>query len=151
MPHNQSDSIPHFQCVNTESGVFRFFMKSKAVKYRTFREWGRAGCLIIKGSKATWHDGAAYFSEAQVRLKPKSEPALRSAWPLIDTANDPNPMPSDAGSPVSDRHGRECGTRGYTQFNSPEWVPVTYHSDGSSTVHCGGPCSPLYVDEFGNT
>lgn len=30
-------------------------------------------------------------------------------------------------------------------------VPVTYHSDGGSTVHFGGPCGPLYVDKFGNT
>lgn len=39
---------------------------------------------------------------------------------------------------------------GYTE-HMHTIVPVTYHSDGGSTVHFGGPCGPLYVDEFGNT
>lgn len=57
----------------------------------------------------------------------------------------------DIGEEVSDNSGRIVGRRGYTQFNGGEPVPVTYHADGSSTVHCGGPCGSLYVDKFGNT
>lgn len=62
-----------------------------------------------------------------------------------------NPIPCDNGSDVSDDRGSIIGTRGYTKFNSDEWVPRTLYSDGSSVVHCGGPCGDLYVDEFGNT
>lgn len=59
--------------------------------------------------------------------------------------------PDDAGSAVYDDYGKRVGTRGYTKLNSDELVPVTHHSDGSCTIHCDGPCGPLYVDEFGNT
>lgn len=60
-------------------------------------------------------------------------------------------MPSDAGSDVCDERGSVIGTRGYTKFNSDEWVSTTVYPDGSQNVHCGGPCGDLYVDEFGNT
>ena len=33
---------------------------------KTFDEWGSLGYKIIKGSKATWVDGIAKFSKAQV-------------------------------------------------------------------------------------
>lgn len=41
--------------------------------------------------------------------------------------------------------------RGFTSFNSGRPVPITYYEDGSSTIHCGGPCGSLFVDKFGNT
>jgi len=120
------------------------------MRYRPFKEWSKAGYTILKGSRATWHNGVAHFSEAQVR--PRYDPLPpRPLPPPVNPSQYEDDMPSDAGSPVSDRYGRESGIRGYTKFNGGDWVPVTYHADGSSTVHCGGPCGPLYVDEFGNT
>lgn len=62
-----------------------------------------------------------------------------------------NPRPSDWGDDVTNNQDSVIGTRGYTKFNSDEWVAVTHHSNGSSTVHCGGPCGDMYVDEFGNS
>lgn len=56
----------------------------------------------------------------------------------------------DVGADVEEG-GRVVGTRGYTQFNSSKPVPVTHYSNGGSSVHCGGPCGDLHVDEFGNT
>ena len=35
-------------------------------EYLTFEDWGHEGCQIIKGSKATYFDGVAYFHESQV-------------------------------------------------------------------------------------
>lgn len=58
---------------------------------------------------------------------------------------------NDDGDDVSDDRGATIGRRGYTQFNGGRPVPVTHYSDGSSNVHCGGPCGDLYMDEFGNT
>lgn len=34
---------------------------------KTFNEWSNLGYKIIKGSKATWVDGIAKFSEKQVQ------------------------------------------------------------------------------------
>jgi hypothetical protein len=49
------------------------------------------------------------------------------------------------------RYDEETGDHyGYTE-HMHTIVPVTYHSNGGSTIHFGGPCGPLYVDEFGNT
>lgn len=39
---------------------------------------------------------------------------------------------------------------GYTEHMG-QIIPVTYHADGGSTVHFGGPCGPLYVDRNGDT
>lgn len=36
------------------------------MKYKTFNEWSLSGYKIIRGSKATWFDGVAKFSEKQV-------------------------------------------------------------------------------------
>jgi hypothetical protein len=58
---------------------------------------------------------------------------------------------TDEGSDVCSSSGRVIGTRGYTQFNGGRPVPVTHYPDGSSNVHCGGPCGDLYVDKFGDT
>ena len=62
-----------------------------------------------------------------------------------------NPMPKDNGDDVVDERGSVIGKRGYTKFNSDEWVPCTVYPNGSKDVHCGGPCGDLYVDEFGET
>lgn len=69
----------------------------------------------------------------------------------LSPMKDDNPMPSDAGEDVCDDSGSVIGRRGYTKFNSDEWVAQTIYRDGSSNTHCGGPCGDLYADEFGNT
>jgi hypothetical protein len=35
--------------------------------YRTFNEWSSLGYQIIRGSKASWIDNKAFFTEHQVR------------------------------------------------------------------------------------
>lgn len=37
--------------------------------YRTFKEWSGDGYTILKGSKATWIDGVAMFSNEQVEQR----------------------------------------------------------------------------------
>lgn len=60
-------------------------------------------------------------------------------------------LPKDYGNDVVDDSGKVIGRRGYTKFNSDEWVPTTVYPNGSMNVHGGGPCGDLYVDEFGET
>jgi hypothetical protein len=117
--------------------------------YKRFNDWSLLGCKIIKGSKATWFNGEAFFHKSQIQT-PNMAP--RQYWKRYQEPQEiSNPEPSDRGGYVSDVNGNIVGTRGYTKFNSDEWVPVTHYPDGSSVVHCGGPCGPMYVDEFGNT
>lgn len=76
-------------------------------------------------------------------------------WPNplrhYDDRLDRNPKPKDDGDDVTDSAGSVIGRRGYTKFNSDEWVAKTIYPDESANIHCGGPCGDLYVDEFGNT
>ena len=107
------------------------------------------GYKINKGSKASWFNGVAYFHKSQISTP---NMAAHQYWKRYqETKKENKPKPSDDGNDVSDKQGSIVGKRGYTQFNSDEWVPVTYYPNGSCNVHCGGPCGDMYVDEFGNT
>ena len=121
---------------------------------RTFDDWKKHGRHVVKGSKALWFAGVPVFHIDDTEQDCDYHyPSSRSVYDIDPRRGGEfdDRMPSDAGETVCDNDGREVGTRGYTQFNGGPWVAVTNHSDGSSTVHCGGPCGDLYVDEFGNT
>jgi hypothetical protein len=115
---------------------------------------GSHGPLIEQGSEK-WNEiytsGKPDVSEtrkgARVYGFHRRTPERKYSPPMRDN----NPMPSDAGEDVCDDRGSVIGRRGYTKFNSDEWVAQTIYSDGSSVTHCGGPCGDLYADEFGNT
>ena len=52
---------------NIDTTLSNLFKEKEIPKeYMTFKDWGHEGCQIIKGSKATYFDGVAYFHESQV-------------------------------------------------------------------------------------
>lgn len=51
---------------------------------------------------------------------------------------------------ADEKIGPEDKTDGMTATTSGEDVPVTRFSDGSFTVHWGGPCGSETYDEYGN-
>jgi len=122
----------------------------KVVNIKTFDEWSRSYRRIIKGSKAVWINDIAYFKEDQT-YDPFASKVRRSIRHSRPTERHEPKKPGDWGSVVEDGYGNAVGIRGYTQFNGGEYVATTEYSDGSSVVHCGGPCGPLYVDRNGDT
>ena len=90
--------------------------------YRSFDEWSSLGYKIIKGSKASWVDSKAVFSNTQVVKHTKYYPDSRDNY---------------------DYH--------YKQDSTPKERDIVYYADGSGYLNCGGPCGPLYFDRDGNT
>lgn len=57
-------------------------------------------------------------------------------------------------TPPDEIYDEEAGdTYGYAKYNSydKEKVRVTYHKDGGTTYHMGGPCGDAYTDRNGNS
>lgn len=122
----------------------------KEPEHDSFFGWKIRGRFVRKGERHRFRradDNAPLFHISQTDEK----------YPSLNLCNEHHSRqyhtdePEDRGKPVYDNAGRQIGIRGYTKFNDDEWVPVTHYPDGSSNVHCGGPCGDLYVDEFGNT
>lgn len=53
---------------------------------RTFAQWNAMGYNVAKGSKATWVDGVALFTDGQVSQK-RSGPPYRDSWDGADDLN----------------------------------------------------------------
>jgi len=90
--------------------------------YRSFDEWSSLGYKIIKGSKASWIDNKAVFSDKQV---------VQHTQYYSD--------------------GRDHYDYRHHQDSVPEERQTVYFADGSGYLPASGPAGPLYFDRNGNT
>lgn len=92
--------------------------------FKKFSKWSKKGRKVVKGSKATWFNGKPYFHKDQTV---KYEPVEYQDYPTHAFTG-------------------YCKTR-QDEREEPE---RSYFADGSTIVHCGGPCGDLYLDRDGN-
>jgi len=90
--------------------------------YRSFDEWSSLGYKINKGSKASWVDDKAVFSNQQVVKHTRSYSDNRDYY----------------------KHPPK-------QTATTEERDIVYYADGSGYLASGGPSGPLYFDRDGNT
>jgi len=95
----------------------------------SFDEWSKLGYTIKKGSKASWVDNIAVFTEDQVR------PFITQRY---SSSNQRYPVS------MPNYYQRQSDV----DRDRPETV---YYADGSGYLPASGPCGPLYFDRDGNT
>ena len=114
------------------------------MKLFTYEEWKNLGFHVKKGEKSTKRriNGVPLFTEEQVE-KTQSNNSYTESYAYYQSSGDT-------------RKDRE---KWYSEEDksSFQWVDdgfggevlQQYHDGGGTTTHFGGPCGPLYTDEFG--